>query len=128
MLETSPNRSAASIPGVTACSLCVGETLGKNDAEPGGQLARLRRLEADGIANLTLSECLDECERGDVVVARPSSAGRSAVGKPVWFERLAGDEPSARLCRWLERGGPGIEEIPADLKPLVINRMGTADA
>jgi (2Fe-2S) ferredoxin len=128
VLETSPERPAASIPGLTACSLCVGETLGTSDTMRGGQLSRLRRLDADGVARLTLSECLDECERGDVVVARPSAAGRQALGKPVWFERLAGDERSARLRCWLERGGPGIEDVPADLKSLVIDRVGPDDA
>ncbi|MFD6142347.1 hypothetical protein [Promicromonospora sp. NPDC060271] len=127
MLETPPVRSATTIPGLTACSLCAGETLGENDV-PGGQLGRLRRLDAGGVARLTLSECLDECERGDVVVARPSGAGRAAAGRPVWFERLAGDEPTARLREWLQSGGPGIEDVPAELSPLIIDRTGSNDA
>ncbi|WP_125776596.1 hypothetical protein [Antribacter gilvus] len=112
----------ATTPGLTACSLCAGETLGSCDPLPGGQLARLRALESDGVARLALAECLDECERGDVVVARPSSAGREVAGRPVWFERLAGDEPTTRLREWLATGGPGVAELPAELRPLVINR------
>jgi hypothetical protein len=46
----------------------------------------------------------------------------------VWFERLAGDEPTARLCQWLERGGPGVEDVPVELAPLVIDRKGSNDA
>lgn len=115
----------ATSPGLTACSLCAGETLGENDPLPGGQLARLRRLEADGVARLTLSECLDECERGDVVVARPSSAGRDGAGRPVWFERLAGEDLTAELAQWLERGGPGVARVPAELEPLVIRRAAS---
>ena len=119
--EISPARSAT-ILGLTACSLCAGETLGRQDPLPGGQLARLQRLEADGLARLTLSECLDECERGDVVVARPSAAGRAASGRPVWFERLAGEELTASLRRWLARGGPGLRPLPAELDAVTINR------
>jgi (2Fe-2S) ferredoxin len=96
--------------------------LGDRDPLPGGQLARLRRLEADGVARLTLSECLDECERGDVVVARPTAVARGTAGRPVWFERLAGDEPTATLCRWLGEGGPGAVPLPEALGPYVIGR------
>jgi len=106
---------AASRPGLTACSLCAGETLGADDPLDGGQLARLVALRDRGTADLTLSECLDECERGDVVVARPSRAGRRAAGRPVWFERLAGDERTDELARWLERGGPGCAPMPEAL-------------
>lgn len=112
-----------SIPGLTACSLCSGETLGGRDPAPGGQRARLERLEAEGVARLTLSECLDECERGDVVVARPSAAGRAMAGRPVWFERLAGNEPTAALRSWLMGGGPGASPVPEGLTPLVIRRQ-----
>lgn len=115
-------------PGLTACSLCAGETLGGGDPLPGGQLARLRRLEAAGVAALTLSECLDECERGDVVVARPSRTGRVAQGRPVWFERLAGDGPTAALGRWLDDGGPGLAPVPGELAPLVIGRVAAETA
>lgn len=109
-------------PGLTACSLCAGETLGSDDPLDGGQLARLRRIEACGTARLTLSECLDECERGDVVVARPSPAGRRKRATPVWFERLAGEELTAELTDWLAEGGPGEAEVPERLRGLVIDR------
>ena len=110
------------MPGVTACSLCAGETLGEDDTCDGGQLARLRALGASGVARLTLAECLDECERGDVVVARPSATGRAASARPVWFERLAGDEPTAVLVDWLGHGGPGVVDLPAALEPYLLVR------
>lgn len=108
-------------PGLTACSLCAGETLAGRDPHPGGQLARLRRLEQDGVARLTLSECLDECERGDVVVARPLRR-RHRGARPVWFERLAGDELTDALAEWLRAGGPGAAPVPDALRPFVIDR------
>jgi hypothetical protein len=117
---------------VTACSLCAGETLGADDPLDGGQLARLTALGASGAARLTLSECLDECERGDVVVARPSvearrgAAGRGAA-RPVWFERLAGDVLTTDLTGWLDAGGPGVVDLPASLAPHVLVRDPAAD-
>ncbi|NKY06203.1 hypothetical protein HF998_04310, partial [Cellulomonas hominis] len=69
-MPDTPSCPERALPGVTACSLCAGETLGDGDPLPGGQMARLRALADRGAARLTLVECLDECERGDVVVAR----------------------------------------------------------
>ena len=107
-------------PGLTACSLCAGETLADRDPLPGGQTERLRRLADGGAARLTFVECLDECERGDVVVARPTGRRRRAGARPVWFERLAGDEATAHLGAWLRAGGPGAATLPAALRDHVI--------
>lgn len=114
------------LPGLTACSLCAGETLGERDTAAGGQLQRLRRLADSGVARLTTVECLDECERGDVVVARPTGACRGAGARPVWFERLAGDGPTAELGRWLRAGGPGAADVPDALAGYVIQRSDVA--
>ncbi len=122
---TEPSRDAT-LPGLTACSLCAGETLGEDDPLPGGQLARLRAVAGRGAARLTEVECLDECERGDVVVARPSGACRRAGARPVWFERLAGERSTAVLEGWLRAGGPGARPVPPQLSGHVVHR--TADA
>lgn len=116
-----------SLPGLTACALCAGETLEGVDDLPGGQAERLRRLAGEGVARLTFVDCLDECERGDVVVARPTAHCRRAGVAPVWFERLAGDAPTAALADWLRRGGPGGGPPPAVLRGLVLDRATAAD-
>ncbi|NNH06671.1 hypothetical protein HLB10_06110 [Cellulomonas fimi] len=115
------------MPGLTACALCAGETAGGSDPLPGGQAERLRRLAADGAARLTFVDCLDECERGDVVVARPCSSQRRAGVVPVWFERLSGDDATADLEGWLRAGGPGAAEVPAGLADLVLPRTADVD-
>lgn len=125
-LTPDPARARA-VPGLTACSLCAGETLEGVDTAPDGQLGRLRQLEAEGVARLTLVECLDECERGDVVVARPTVRGRDAGAAPVWFEQLAGDAQTAALADWLRAGGPGAAPVPPGLEPRVIRRGPVAD-
>ncbi len=113
------------LPGLTACSLCAGETLadgGPLDVPRAEQLERWRRLAADGVARVAFVECLDECERGDVVVARPSGACRSAGATPVWFEQVAGDGPVAEVAGWLRSGGPGAAAVPGPLRRHVIER------
>ena len=110
-------------PGLTACGLCAGETLEGVDRLPGGQRARLERLAARGHADLTFTECLDECDRGDVVVATPAT--RTAPGpdaRPVWFAQLAGDELTEHLGQWLASGGPGLAELPTPLVEHLIDR------
>jgi (2Fe-2S) ferredoxin len=119
------DRPAHQVPGLTACSLCAGETLG--DADDVGQLARLQHLADEGLARLTLSECLDQCERGDVVVARPSGRCRRAGARPVWFARLAGDDATAQLAAWLRDGGPGAVPLPDRLHEHVIERAAADD-
>lgn len=116
--------TAKNLPGLTACALCAGETLGDGDALDGGQRARLDRVAACGVARLTYVDCLDECERGDVVVVRPSPAQRADGVGPVWFERLAGDELTAELQQWLAAGGPGAQPVPPALAGVRIDRTG----
>ncbi|MBO3103398.1 hypothetical protein [Cellulomonas fengjieae] len=115
-------RERDDVPGLTACSLCAGETLDGTDPLPGGQAERLRRLADTGAARLTWVECLDECERGDVVVARPAGRCRRAGAAPVWFERLAGEDLTSSLGTWLRAGGPGAAPVPSALGGLVVDR------
>lgn len=90
-------------------------------------MERLRRLTREDLARLTLVECLDECNRGDVVVVRPAPGRRRAGTTPVWFERLAGDRATGALATWLREGGPSAGPPPAQLAHLVINRPGPGD-
>lgn len=122
--EPAPDAPApdGDVPGLTACALCAGETLGADDPLPGGQLARLRALADRDAARLTEVDCLDACERGDVVVARPSGPSRRAGAGPVWFERLSGDADTAALEGWLRAGGPGRGPVPPGLSDRVIRR------
>jgi hypothetical protein len=113
---------AGALPALTACSLCAGETLEPAVDTAGRQAARLRALAERGSARLTWVECLDECERGDVVVARPTAAHRRGGARPVWFEQLAGDGPTQDLEDWLVQGGPGAVPLPTALETRTIER------
>ncbi|WP_454044620.1 hypothetical protein [Cellulosimicrobium sp. Marseille-Q8652] len=113
-------RARRAVPGLTACRLCAGETLGEDDPRPGGQLERVREIAASGHARLTVVDCLDACERGDILVVRPIPDVR-ARQRPVWFERLAGEDLTTELQGWLSAGGPGIAPLPEPLRPLVLH-------
>jgi len=112
------SRTKRTVPGITACGLCAGETLGDGDTHPGGQLDRLRRIAETGDARLTVVDCLDACERGDILVARPTPTARATA--PIWFEQLAGDELTGVLHSWIRAGGPGLTPVPDQLAPHVI--------
>lgn len=117
------DRDRSQPPGLTACTLCAGDTLGDADHHPGGQLARLREVERRGCARLATAECLDVCEE-DVLVVRPSPLGRRRGGRPVWFSRLAGDPATEALQEWLGAGGPGLAAVPVALRGLVVPAPG----
>jgi (2Fe-2S) ferredoxin len=114
--------SRRKVPGLTACGLCAGETLGEGDSRRDGQIGRLRDIAARGTATLTEVECLDQCNQGDVVVARPCADGRRRGASPVWFSGVAGDELTEMLEEWLSGGGPGHREVPEPLGEKVIDR------
>jgi len=110
------------VPGLTACSLCAGETLGDGDSRDDGQLGRLRDSAARGTATLHEVECLDQCNQGDVVVVRPCAAARRSGGRPAWFSGVAGDELTGLLEEWLRQGGPGHREMPDPLAEKQVDR------
>jgi (2Fe-2S) ferredoxin len=115
------------VPGLTACSLCAGETLGDGDARDGGQLGRLRDIAARGTATLHEVECLDQCNQGDVVVVRPCASARRKGGRPAWFSGVAGDELTEVLEEWLRQGGPGHRDVPEPLAPKQVDRSSDED-
>lgn len=112
------------VPGLTVCGLCAGETLGEDDPRPDGQLGRLRDIAADGVASIHEVECLDQCNQGDVVVVRPCARARREGGRPVWFSGIAGDEQTGALEDWLRQGGPGAAPPPAQIADKRIDRSG----
>jgi (2Fe-2S) ferredoxin len=115
------------VPGLTACGLCAGETLGDGDSRDDGQLGRLRDIASRGTATLHEVECLDQCNQGDVVVVRPCATARRGGGKPVWFSGVAGDELTGVLEEWLRDGGPGRREVPEPLAEKQIDRDAAGD-
>jgi predicted metal-binding protein len=104
------------------CTLCTGETL-PDDERPDGQHGRLKEVAGRCGLRLQEVECLDQCDQGDVVVARPAPAARRRGAKPHWFAGLAGDEASDALETWLAHGGPGTT-LPPTLDRLRVSGDG----
>lgn len=71
---------------------------------------QIERLSRD--APVRISECLDVCERANVIVVQPSAEGRAAGGRPVWLGFV--NEPAATedVAAWVRAGGPGVAQPP----------------
>ncbi|MGI5487922.1 hypothetical protein [Microtetraspora malaysiensis] len=75
--------------------------------------AQVRRLAE--VAEVRITDCLDVCEQANVVVVRPSPAGRAAGGRPVWLGLVNQPEAADDIAEWIRAGGPGLAELPAVL-------------
>ncbi|MEK0099919.1 (2Fe-2S) ferredoxin domain-containing protein, partial [Streptomyces sp. A475] len=62
-----------------------------------------------------VTDCLDACERANVIVVQPSTAGRKAGGRPVWLGLVNDPDATADITAWIEGGGPGLTEPPGIL-------------
>ena len=92
---------------VTVCRDCCCGGPKVTGVDHGEQLARLRRE-----APVRVSDCLGVCERANVVVVRPSAAGRAAGARPVWLGLVNGQDATEDVAGWIRAGGPGIAPIP----------------
>jgi len=95
---------------VTVCRGCCCGTAAKHpDVDHDAQLDQLRR----GLPETTrmrVSDCLDACERSNVVVVTPSAAGRRAGGRPVWLGEVLDPCSTTDLAAWAAAGGPGLAD------------------
>lgn len=106
---------AAALPTVTVCRGCCCGTESKHpDVDHPARLERLRAAVSDR-ARVRVSDCLGPCERSDVLVVLPASAGRARGGQPTWLG-CADDGTLASIAAWVEAGGPGLAPIPAELR------------
>ncbi|MFI6893624.1 (2Fe-2S) ferredoxin domain-containing protein [Streptomyces sp. NPDC050256] len=110
--KATPTGTAATRPTVTVCRGCCCGTLAKVPRlDHDAQLADLRTSLA-GVASVRRTDCLDACERANVVVIQPSAAGRRAGGRPVWLGQVNDPGAAADIATWVRDGGPGVAEAP----------------
>jgi (2Fe-2S) ferredoxin len=76
-----------------------------------GQLDGLRRSLGE-VATVRAVECLDACERANVIVVQPSAEGRRAGGRPVWLGLVNDPDAVTDIVTWVEAGGPGLVDPP----------------
>ncbi len=113
--ESGAKRAARPGPSGCTVTVCRGCCCGRPEKNPGidhaGQLAQLRE-ELPPEARLRLSDCLDVCERSNVIVVGPSPAGRAAGARPVWLGQVADQDAITDITDWVAAGGPGVADPP----------------
>ncbi|MEV2248062.1 (2Fe-2S) ferredoxin domain-containing protein [Streptomyces sp. NPDC049970] len=104
--------SGAARPTVTLCRGCCCGTPDKVPrVDHEAQLADLRTQLA-GVAMVRRTDCLDACERANVIVVQPSAEGRKVGGRPVWLGQVNDPDAAADIATWVKDGGPGLAEAP----------------
>ncbi|MFI6761846.1 hypothetical protein ACIBF5_22165 [Micromonospora sp. NPDC050417] len=112
---------------MTVCrGCCCGSTRKHPDVDHAGQVDRLRAaIGTDHRVRIT-DDCLDACERSNVVVVHPSGAGRAAGARPVWFGFVLDDSAVDDIATWVRAGGPGVAPLPDVLDLYVMPAPGPA--
>ncbi|MFF2502585.1 (2Fe-2S) ferredoxin domain-containing protein [Streptomyces sp. NPDC058067] len=110
----SAGQADAAQPTVTVCRGCCCGSAKVPGLDHAAQLRGLREGLA-GTAKIRVTDCLDACERANVVVVQPSAAGRRAGGRPVWLGLVNDEDATADITAWIEGGGPGLTEPPGIL-------------
>ncbi|MFF4778721.1 hypothetical protein [Microtetraspora fusca] len=97
--------------GIVVCrGCCCGSSRKVPRLDHDEQVRRLAQ-----VADVRVTDCLDVCEQANVVVVRPSPAGRAAGGRPVWLALVNQPEAADDIAEWIRAGGPGLAELPAVL-------------
>jgi (2Fe-2S) ferredoxin len=104
--------AGAARPTVTVCrGCCCGTSAKVPRLDHAAQFADLRTALAE-VAMVRRTDCLDACERANVIVIQPSAAGREAGGRPVWLGQVNDPDAAADIAAWVRDGGPGLAEPP----------------
>ncbi len=108
-----------------AITVCHGCCCGTQSKHPGvdtvGHRAALHEFATASpeLVRVQISDCLDVCDRSNVLVVRPSAAGRRRGGRPVWLGAVLRGEQVDVVTAWVRAGGPGLADVPPSLRPLV---------
>ncbi|MFE9570555.1 (2Fe-2S) ferredoxin domain-containing protein [Streptomyces sp. NPDC006692] len=104
--------SGAARPTVTVCrGCCCGTPAKVPRLDHEAQLTDLRTQLAT-VATVRRTDCLDACERANVIVIQPSAEGRKAGGRPVWLGQVNDPGAADDITTWVKNGGPGLAEAP----------------
>lgn len=106
--------SAREAPTVWVCRGCCCGTVKHPDTDHDGQLAALRTAIATVHgARLVVTDCVDECERSNVIVIRDRQHGRR---KDVWLGHVLDVDQTETLADWLRQ--TDRDHLPAKLDRL----------
>ncbi|MFF9624885.1 (2Fe-2S) ferredoxin domain-containing protein [Streptomyces griseosporeus] len=96
---------------VTVCRGCCCGTPKVPGVDHAAQLATLK-AELGSVAQVRAVNCLDACERANVIVVQPSPAGRAEGGRPVWLGLVNDPDGTGDIVAWVRAGGPGLADPP----------------
>lgn len=97
---------------VTVCrGCCCGSSTKHPEVEHRRQLEKVR-AEVGAGCRVRVTDCLDACERSNVMVVSPSPAGRRAGARPVWLGEILHDGTTDDVISWVNAGGPGVVDAP----------------
>lgn len=106
-------------PAGCIVTVCRGCCCGRAEKNPGvdhaAQLAHLRD-DLPESAKVRITDCLDACERSNVIVVSPSPTGRAAGARPIWLGQVLDQDAIAEITAWIAAGGPGVAESPPVLE------------
>lgn len=122
--STKPPRCA-----ITIChGCCCGTETKHSDVDSVGHRAAFREFaeSAPELVRVQVSDCLDACDRSNVLVVRPSAAGRRRGARPVWLGAVLSGDQVAAVTTWVQDGGPGVAVLPKPLRPLVFHPRPTS--
>jgi hypothetical protein len=109
--KNAPTPGAAR-PTVTVCrGCCCGTPAKVPRLDHEAQLTNLRTQLA-AVARVRRTDCLDACERANVIVIQPCAEGRKAGGRPIWLGQVNDPGVAADITAWVKNGGPGLAEAP----------------
>ncbi|MEU3554308.1 hypothetical protein [Streptomyces fragilis] len=92
---------------VVVCRDCCCGTSKVTGVDHAAQIERLRAA-----VPVRISDCLDACDQANVVVVRPSAAGRAAGARPVWLGLVNDPDATEDIAAWVRAGGPGVAPLP----------------
>ncbi|MFV2018640.1 hypothetical protein [Micromonospora sp. LOL_023] len=98
---------------MTVCRGCCCGTVRKHpDIDHDRQLALLRSA-----VPVQVADCLNACERSNVVVVQPTPLARRLGARPVWLGDILDDATLSAVAEWATAGGPGHRALPGRLGP-----------
>lgn len=110
---TAPEPSLGQTARVTVCRGCCCGTVRKHpDVDHDAQLAVLRAA-----VPVQVADCLNACERSNVVVVQPTPLARRLGARPVWLGDVLDDATLSAVADWAAAGGPGYRAMPGRLGP-----------
>ncbi|MFC8365280.1 (2Fe-2S) ferredoxin domain-containing protein [Streptomyces griseorubiginosus] len=110
------------LTGSASCTLvvcrgcCCGDARKNPGTDHAWQLELLRAGAAEHGFQVRTTDCLGPCDQSNVIVVRPSAAGRRAGAKAAWIGFVTDDEATEEVVRWAAAGGPGVAAPPLTLE------------